>query len=144
MKKAFRFGSVLTALTATGLLIGGTTEASAATADGSEAQATCYVKVYQLTNFGGKSACVNADISNLASLTWPSGGGKINDSISSIKLDKICTVDLYQNAGYGGAHSHWTHSKPLPGYWTNDTTLANNNVGDNRTSSIKIDCFAEV
>ncbi|MGA4545131.1 peptidase inhibitor family I36 protein [Uniformispora flossi] len=143
MKKAFRIGSVLTALTATGLLISGTTEASAATADGSEAQASCYVKVYQLTNFGGKSACITGDMKDLASYSWPAGG-KIDNSISSMKLDKICTVDLYQYANYTGAHSHWTHSKPLPGYWTNDTTLANNNVGDNRTSSIKINCFAEV
>jgi hypothetical protein len=110
----------------------------------SQTQATtCLIKVYSGKNYTGSAACISKSYKNLADYRWPNGG-KMNDSISSLKVDKNCTLKLYRNASYKGTKSVWTRSKPYPGSWTNDPTLSNNAVGDNKTSSISTDCHVNV
>ncbi|MFP3966902.1 hypothetical protein SMC26_31660 [Actinomadura fulvescens] len=106
--------------------------------------AACYVKVFQLKNYRGHSACVTQDMKDLSQWYWPGTNTRMDNGPSSIQRDKACYVDLYQHKGYSGAHSHWKRSEPRPGAWSADPSLSNNKVGDNRTSSIKIDCRIDV
>ncbi|WP_157407451.1 peptidase inhibitor family I36 protein [Actinomadura atramentaria] len=105
--------------------------------------ATCYVWAYQLKNFGGQRACLTGNIKNLAGYTWPNGASADN-SFSSLTVDKACQVQLFQYKNYTGAVSTWKRTAHLPGAVRKDTTLSNNKVGDNRTSSVKVYCAADV
>lgn len=57
----------------------------------------------------------------------------MDNETSSIKNRRGCTFTLWQDVGYGGAHSDF-------GAGVNDGYLANNNIGDNRASAIDIWC----
>ena len=72
---------------------------------------------------------------NLKNNYWYNGDGSqtndsINDELSSVKNRAGCDVMLWQDANYKGAGT-----KSISG--TDDGKLANNNIGDNRTSSVK-------
>jgi hypothetical protein len=72
---------------------------------------------------------------NLKDNYWYNGDGSqtndsINDELSSVKNRAGCDVMLWQDASYQGAYT-----KSISG--TDDGFLENNNIGDNRTSSVQ-------
>ncbi|MEO3825286.1 beta/gamma crystallin-related protein [Actinomadura sp. B10D3] len=116
------------------LTLGFTASAHAAEAAAPRAAApTCgpnRVSVYQFKNFGGEIVCPTSNYSSLGS--W-------NDRISSVVVPANCWLTLYQHAGYKGKKSVWKR-KGNYGSARRDGSLSNNNVGDNRTSSLKAGC----
>jgi hypothetical protein len=72
---------------------------------------------------------------NLKNNYWYNGDGSqtddsINDELSSVKNRAGCNVMLWQDADYRG-----DYTKSISG--TDDGKLANNVIGDNRTSSVQ-------
>ena len=79
-----------------------------------------------------------ADDSNLADNNWlnwdfSNSWHSMDNETSSVRNRVGCSTTLWQHAGYTGAHSTFTHN-------SNDGYLANNAIGNNRTSSIDIWC----
>jgi hypothetical protein len=153
MSRVTRMGAAAGALTTLALALTGTAQAAAAVpgqettaapAAGEAAAAPCYVIAYQKKNFKGLSACLSSNYKNLASYSWPGSSVTMNDSISSIKVDKACRVQLFQAKDYAGAVSTWKRIAHLPGAMRSDPDLSNNPIGDNRTSSVKVYCAADV
>jgi hypothetical protein len=121
------------ALLGTGVALTAALSGVAHAAPAPHMKADCYVLVFSAKNYKGSATCI---VSSKKKLT-----GKWNDSISSVSIDKACTVTLYQNASYKGKSSTWKRTKPAPGngYW-NVPDLKKYKVGDNKTSSIKREC----
>jgi hypothetical protein len=74
--------------------------------------------------------------SNLKNNYWYDNNGSqtndsINDELSSVKNRTACNVMLWQDANYKGTHA----TKSIKG--TDDGVLGNNDIGDNRTSSVQ-------
>jgi len=80
---------------------------------------------------------ITGDDSDLRNNHWKDSNGSestdgMDNETSSIKT-RGCYATLYQNVGFTGAQTHWTIN-------ADDGKLSNNNVGDNRTSAIKVWC----
>ena len=94
--------------------------------------APCMVWVYTAKHYRGSAACIG----HSGNFT-----GSLNNSISSISIEKACKVTLYRDPNYKGAHSTWNKLKSRPSNsWRNDADLSNNKVGDNKASSVNWDC----
>ena len=100
----------------------------------------CYVIVYSGKNFTGQAACIMKNRKDMSKMVW-GNGSKANDSVSSVKVDKVCDLFLYRDANYLGNGNAWAHTANRSGVWRKIPSLAGTAVGDNKTSSIKINCY---
>jgi hypothetical protein len=144
MSRITRAGALLGTSAALTMALTGAAHAAPATqTTHAKKAATCLVYVFSSKNYKGQVACITESYKNLAAFSWPNGA-RVNDSISSLQVDKNCTLKLYRNANYKGANSVWKRSKNFPGAWSKDANLSNNAVGDNTTSSIWMKCYTNV
>ncbi|MEV0400729.1 peptidase inhibitor family I36 protein [Actinoallomurus sp. NPDC050550] len=128
------------ALLGTGVALTAALSGVAHAAPAPKTQADCYVIVYSGKNFTGHRACISGS-GNFAGVAWPGTRSSMDNSVRSIKMDKACTVTLYQNPYFRGKHTTWKKLKPRPGSgWQKDGNLSNNAVGDKKASSIKRTC----
>jgi Peptidase inhibitor family I36 len=111
------------------------------------AHSTCSsgrVCLYENTDFNHGNTDHWADFtssySNFANGVWLNDQGSktddvMNDETSSIRNRRGCTATLWSNKNYAGDDA------PIePGESHDDGNLANNKVGDNRASSVRLSC----
>lgn len=100
-----------------------------------EKQAACVIAFFQYKSLKGARWChATRGDSNLSGNHYDGSSKSLDNSISSVYSGAGgCTLHLYQYANYRGAHT--AYRTPVK-----DTSLANNKVGDNRTSSWKLSC----
>jgi hypothetical protein len=135
------FGAILMTVVGVSLVVA--PSASATEPAAGVSASGCYVVAYQLKNFKGHAACLMGNHENLAYYKWPHSSDQLNNSISSIKVNKFCEVTLYRDANYGGSASKWKHIAPIPSGPREDPDLSNNKVGDNKTTSLKVRCWLD-
>jgi hypothetical protein len=73
------------------------------------------------------------NIRNFNDYNWVGTNDNMDNETSSIKNRRGCTVTLYQHIAYEGADSDFPNGR-------NDENLADNNVGENRASSLDSWC----
>lgn len=119
-----------------------TAAASPAHAPKAKLKAACAIAFFQYKNLKGARLCRGpGSDSNLAGNRYDGSSKGLDNSISSVYASALgrttdgrtCRLTLYRYKNYTGAHT--TFSKP-----TKDLSLADNAVGDNRTSSYRYRC----
>jgi hypothetical protein len=73
------------------------------------------------------------DVYNFNAYSWVGTTDNMDNETSSIKNRGGCTVTLYQDIGYKGDNTDFKNG-------ADDGFLSNNNVGDNRASSLDSWC----
>lgn len=73
------------------------------------------------------------NIRNFNDYNWVGTSDNMDNETSSIKNRRGCTVTLYQHIGYEGADSDFANGRF-------DDNLADNNIGENRASSLDSWC----
>ncbi|MET7719021.1 hypothetical protein [Streptomyces sp. NPDC005407] len=137
MKRNFAVGLSALALAISGItVVAPSAGAAPAAVPTARAAAGCSnpLHTYQHYNYtGGWKQFCSSD-NNLSNNEF-NNGVRVNDRISSVKnLGHSCSWTLYQHSFQRGRA---TTFKP----WSWDGNLGNNNIGDNKTSSLKKRCL---
>jgi hypothetical protein len=130
----------VTALSFTALVVGTTALPANAGPDGHCGKR--FACIYENEDFNIDSTMhyrdFTGDYKDFRQLHWLDyNGSDSNDGMdnetSSIQTGASCSATLWQNVGWTGAHNNWGPGKA-------DGKLSNNDIGDNRASSIRVTC----
>ncbi|GAA1577638.1 hypothetical protein GCM10009678_70400 [Actinomadura kijaniata] len=150
MSKVIRTAAVLGMGAALALPLAGTAQAApvarpAATGEAKVQAKACYVSFYDKKNFGGRGVCMPVgDYINLRHYKWPGTNIPMDNKYSSAKIDKVCKVQLFRDFKYKGKSSTWKRIGGVPGNLRKVPDLSKVKVGDNKVTSMKIFCAADV